>query len=564
MRLSSERGMAIIMALFFLLFVFGLTGLFLLAAVHENNMATLDREMTRAFYTANGAAQVALKQVDTLINDFLMDTISMAAPSGVLSFSMSKVSSKDGLGWLVYSVRDNNVGVLTQDGEQAMYYGGGSFGNKPYQYEILMTEKEDPYSVGVDSWDFPYTYTITASGTSGAFSSSITLRGDFTVRVQRDNFAKYALFTNDQTMPSGTHVWFTDKTNFAGPVHTNGRFNFALNPSGIFEQAISQKETTARFYNDGSPVLLNSDHNGTKDVPVFQDDFDRGVPAVSLNSSTKQANMVDQATGKKKYNNQGIYVPSQSGKLTGGIYVKGNGAVEMSVDGSSRPVYTVSQGSAFKRVTVDKDNNQTTVFDSTTGQSSVYEGLPDGVDDVGTLVYVDGQITSFRGQVQANSKVTVASADDIVITNNVTYQDYTPAVGSPGDPDYSAPSAVGTENLLGVISWQGDVRIGTSAPNNVQVHGTVLATNGVFQVDNYDSGAPRGTATLLGGAITDNYGAFGQFNGTTGQPTSGYGRNFVYDERMRFGEAPPYFPTLNTFIAFSNDITDKMVWKAGD
>ncbi|HRZ40033.1 MAG TPA: DUF4900 domain-containing protein, partial [Candidatus Omnitrophota bacterium] len=82
--------------------------------------------------------------------------------------------------------------------------------------------------------------------------------------------------------------------------------------------------------------------------------------------------------------------------------------------------------------------------------------------------------------------------------------------------------------------------------------------------DNYDSGAPRGTATLLGGAITDSYGAFGQFNGTTGQPTSGYGRNFVYDERMRFGEAPPYFPTLNTFVAFSNDITDKMVWKAGD
>ena len=34
-----------------------------------------------------------------------------------------------------------------------------------------------------------------------------------------------------------------------------------------------------------------------------------------------------------------------------------------------------------------------------------------------------------------------------------------------------------------------------------------------------------------------------------------YGRNFVYDDRLEVGAAPPYFPTLNTFVAFTNDIT---------
>jgi hypothetical protein len=33
---------------------------------------------------------------------------------------------------------------------------------------------------------------------------------------------------------------------------------------------------------------------------------------------------------------------------------------------------------------------------------------------------------------------------------------------------------------------------------------------------------------------------------------------------MALGEAPPYFPTLNTFIAFTNDITDKLVWQEGE
>jgi hypothetical protein len=27
------------------------------------------------------------------------------------------------------------------------------------------------------------------------------------------------------------------------------------------------------------------------------------------------------------------------------------------------------------------------------------------------------------------------------------------------------------------------------------------------------------------------------------------------------GKAPPYYPSLSTFIAFTNDITDKLVWQ---
>ena len=251
---------------------------------------------------------------------------------------------------------------------------------------------------------------------------------------------------------------------------------------------------------------------------------------------------------------------NNGGSLTGGIYVRGDGTVNMSVDGGNNAAYTVTQGGTTRTITVNKTNNTTMVVGSTT---NTYNGIPDGIDDVGTLIYATGSITSIAGTVQEDTQMTVASAGDLSITNNITYQDFTPGVGTPGTIGYVPPTADGTTNLLGLVSWGGNVRISTSAPNNVNVHSTILARQGVFQVDNYSSGSPRGTATLLGGIISDDYGAFGTFNGSTGQQVSGYGRNFVYDARMDVGTAPPYFPSLNTFIAFTNGITDKIVWQEG-
>jgi hypothetical protein len=217
------------------------------------------------------------------------------------------------------------------------------------------------------------------------------------------------------------------------------------------------------------------------------------------------------------------------------------------------------------QVTVDSSSNQTIVTNLSSGTSATYSGVPDGTDDAGTIIYVDGSISSLGGTVQEGTSVTIATTEDVVIQSHLKYSDYTPGSGTPGVAGYTPPTAVGTDNLLGIVSWEGDVRIGTSAPDNLEVHGTVLAQSGIFAVDSYnDTGAgARGSATLLGGVISDNYGAFGLFNGTTGQFISGYGRNFVYDERMQAGTAPPYFPSLNTFIAFTNDITDKVIWQEG-
>lgn len=572
-RLRNEKGVAMLIVMMVVVVLLGISGMFVLRTIQESRMAEIERNLAKSFYVAEGATQAGLNGLDNLINNFLFNTINNTNPSVISSYINNNViaaSDPDGIGFLIAYVKDGSTPVLTLNGTQAEYsVNNVGLGEGIYSYDIIIEEKTDPICLTAfpcDTWDFVYDYRIEATGASNNFSGKrLLLSGDFNVRVQRENFARYALFTNNQKTPGGSNVWFTGKTNFAGPLHTNGRYNIYGNPSGTFDGFVSQQDGLTRYYNNGWTILLDDDHNGTRDVPTFNAGFERDADAISLSAGSVQQDMIDQATGGGTYSSSGIYIPNNGTALTGGIFVKGSGDVIIQEDGSGNPQYKIVQGSTTKYVTLDKTNNQTTV-EVAGGGTNTYSGLPDGIDDIGTIIYVDGTISNFYGEVDSNEEVTVASTNDIVINNDLEYESYTVAVGNPGDSSYVPPSADGEINKLGIVSWNGDVRIGTSAPDNVNVHGSIFASDGIFTVDSYNNQGigPRGTATTLGGVITDNYGAFGLFSGSTGNQLSGYGRNFVYDERMQSGGAPPYFPTLNTFIAFTNDITDKMVWREDD
>lgn len=111
------------------------------------------------------------------------------------------------------------------------------------------------------------------------------------------------------------------------------------------------------------------------------------------------------------------------------------------------------------------------------------------------------------------------------------------------------------------------MRVGTAAPSDLDLHAVIMAPHGVFTVDNYRSRSPSGNVNLLGGVITDFYGPFGTFWGTT--QLSGYGRNFIYDARMLGEMSPPYYPTARTFTAVApaleTDIEEMgLIWRSSD
>jgi hypothetical protein len=179
--------------------------------------------------------------------------------------------------------------------------------------------------------------------------------------------------------------------------------------------------------------------------------------------------------------------------------------------------------------------------------------VPNGaIYTAGNIYSLGGPSRTWDGNVppaiQAETQISVFAEGDVVITRDITYED---------DPLLVTDA----KNVLGIFTPDGDIRIGTSAPDDVTIHSTLMTSDeyGVVQVDDYDNGSPRGTATILGGVISSYYGAFGTFN--SHGHVSGYARNFQYDQRLNGGIAPPFFPTTTIFMPASSSV-NPMTWRS--
>lgn len=507
----------------------------------------------RAFFRADGAASLCLRELrNRLQRDLPARLRTLTSVSNVATYA----TNNDPAGFLTayaYQAGASLGGAFqhtsaTQAGLTQSYAASATAGR--YDCTLSVISRAAPVNLGPPispAYLFRYRYTIDGTAAEGGLARRVNLQGAFSVQVQQDNFARYALFTNRQQNAAGSTVWFTNRTNFFGPVHTNGEFNFALNPGAAFTAAVTSVSGTSSFYNGGSPVHLDADRNAAVDVPTFGEGLERGVANIPMPSTTTADRQRGAALGlptgtSGAGQSSGVRLSASGGSLTGGVYVNGDASISLSASGHTA-TYTITQGSTTTTVSVNTSSNQTTVR-SGPGQPTTYDGVPNG------MFFVDGQVTSLSGTVQSDSQLTIAATGDVKITNNITYQDYTAG---------ASPSAEGTTNLLGLMSWNGDVRITGSAPNNVSVHATVMTPNGEFRVDNYNSGPTRGTATVLGGVIENTYGAFGTFSGNT--PSTGYGRNFIYDTRMGRGMAPPFFPTIGSVISILSGANDRPNWQ---
>ena len=171
------------------------------------------------------------------------------------------------------------------------------------------------------------------------------------------------------------------------------------------------------------------------------------------------------------------------------------------------------------------------------------------------MIYASGGINNLTGPARdastgsvppalaINQKLLIASNTDIVIQGDLT------------DDQYDSNT-----NVLGIFSSGGAVRIGSGAPNNLNVDAFVMAcgaTTGEFTVDNWNSGSPRGVMNLRGGVVSSFYGAFYTWD-TNGNPVTGYTRNFHYDRR---GLIPPMYPTVPNSLKTDTPSARTIAWK---
>ncbi len=127
-----------------------------------------------------------------------------------------------------------------------------------------------------------------------------------------------------------------------------------------------------------------------------------------------------------------------------------------------------------------------------------------------------------QGNYSAN--LTIAAASDVVVRENITRN---------GD------------SMLGLIAndW---VRVyhpcGSGDLGDVTVEAAILALTDRFTVDRYDCGAKQGTLTVFGAIAQQVRGPVG----TSGSGGTGYIKNYIYDDRMRFRSPPRFLAPENS------------------
>lgn len=164
---------------------------------------------------------------------------------------------------------------------------------------------------------------------------------------------------------------------------------------------------------------------------------------------------------------------------------------------------------------------------------STYETSTDGI-----TYSIPISMTAFNGTIitsgfndihvqgTVNGQMTVISGDDILIEDDIVYND---------DPTTNP-------NYLGLIA-NDDVTIvnNLANANNVVIHAAIIARDGSFNVPGHDIGLPRGTLTLVGSLVENNYSEFGTYAGPI--TLTGYAFVHQYDTRL-VTRTPPYFPRI--------------------
>jgi hypothetical protein len=158
---------------------------------------------------------------------------------------------------------------------------------------------------------------------------------------------------------------------------------------------------------------------------------------------------------------------------------------------------------------------------------------------------------------ELDGQLTLVAERDIYIDGNLKY--YNPDLTDEEFLESAEMGDIQTTSKLGLISGD-DVVITTSAPKDIQIHATVMATGalnteynneGSFYVDNAGSSEARGAIHLVGGIIQDVRGVVGYFNRSTGKTSNGFDKHYIFDHRFET-RPPPYYPPIKTELTYES------------
>lgn len=427
---------------------------------------------------------------------------------------------------------------------------------------------------------------MVSDGQIGEFRRRVVTQGEYQFLVGPRSFARYALFTDvHSSAASDGPIWFTSDTLFDGPVHTNGNFNFYGRPwfgGPVSSAGVNNRREQGAFAYDGDDGRF-----------MTADTLEPGGNFPNMDVCTDWRNgrcregyeNRPQFIGGVDWRSEYLELPENAFDQRAlaqqnGILVTNDVRDVMlyAGDASGDPV-DVGEDSTYQFVRIERRSGGSWVTD-------LYRISSDGLlerrdastnpptwtlvtDRFNGVVYFDDYVERLRGPgrehgsdpmsarpaIASFAQLTVVPAEGARITSDLVYEDQ-PCEGylhREGE-EIVRPVCENLDalNVLGIFSPEGDVLIGNNnddsdfnAPRDVRIQASIMTSTGIVAVEDYNWGDPRGAVRLLGGIIEQEYGAFGTFNGSTGQQTSGYSRQFTFDPRLDKGLTPPYFPLVD-------------------
>ncbi len=438
------------------------------------------------------------------------------------------------------------------------------------------------------TFTYTYNYSLTSVGSAtGSETSTIAETGSITINISltpttwSPNFAYFGAFITNYPPCLGPLVPGT----MTGPMFTNGAWGFMTGGTYIFTDPVGQADPDASYWVNGGcyqSATSSFTTGGQTIAPQFQGGFSvsqtpipqpsnsysqmwAAVDGQGAHEATPSPTPADLNADLKTVSGtpypstgatSGVYLNYQNvnGKNTiagGGLYVEGSAKVNLSTSGASAQVITITQGTVTTTMTVDPLANGgigSTVVTSG-GNTLILSGVPTNTavtpPQVGTMVYVDGTITSMSGPgegigaIQDGSAVTIAASSDINITGDVIYKTEPVTMAQnqiPGTPVDTLIPGNDHNQDFGIFTANGNIILSSSySDDNLQVDGSqaVIGSNCASSSCGFLVNGCINTFNNVGGQIQTNI--FGACLST---------QNTFYDRRYstRTGFAPPWFP----------------------
>jgi len=439
----------------------------------------------------------------------------------------------------------------------------------------------------ITSYNYLYNYSIKVVGSAtGVEQNTITENGSFNVYVAGTpssysaSFAIFGAYVDNYPPCLGPLVPGT----MTGTMFTNGAWGFMPGGGYIFTDPVGQHDPNASYWDSywncwQSPNASYTAPDGETIAPNFEGGWAVNQPVINqpANSYSQMWAAVDgkgqgEATPSPTYANlnavmktvagnpyppnganSGVYFNYQNVNGTntivgGGLYVEGNAQITLSTSGASAQVISIKQGSTVTTMTVDPIANTTVV--SSGGTTLNLAGVPQNTYMIppqqGTMVYVDGTITSMQGLgegvpgIQDYNAVTISALGDVNITGDVVYKTEPVTMTQNQIPNTPVATLIpGNDHNqdLGIFTANGNIILSSPyADGNLQVDGSqaVIGNNCAWWSCGFLVNGCINTFNNVGGQLQTNI--FGACLNV---------ENTYYDRRYtsRPGFAPPWFPS---------------------